>query len=224
VLTSCNPRATLDDAYRSVSRLADGLSAPDFLLPTRCAAWTVEDVLFHLLRDAQRALVALASPADGPADVDFVTYWRPFSAADPDALVHARAVRIAAASFPTPGSLVATWVETSDAALRSAGRAGDADRITTQGHVLSVLDFLATLAVEATVHYTDMTVHSPAAEPPTAASLRLVRQTLDGLLGTGLPTGWSDPEYLLKGTGRLPLGAADHSALRELGAKFPLFS
>ena len=43
---------------------------------TRCRAWTARDLVHHLLGDAQRALVALHTPASGEADVDAVTYWR----------------------------------------------------------------------------------------------------------------------------------------------------
>ena len=53
---------------------------------SRCSGWLVADVLFHLLCDAQRALVALvalvalASPASGPPDRDFVKHHLDMSA------------------------------------------------------------------------------------------------------------------------------------------------
>src|SRR5690349_12710527 len=102
----------LIQAYRGISHVVEPLDDADFLLPTRCAAWTVGDVLFHVLHDAQRALVALGTPAEGPADVDFVTYWHGFSAGDPAALAHARFIRIGASAFSEPRRLIRLWSET----------------------------------------------------------------------------------------------------------------
>jgi hypothetical protein len=50
-----------------------------------------------MLRDAQRALVALHTPASGPPSRDFVTYWRGFAAGDESSKLYARFVRISAA-------------------------------------------------------------------------------------------------------------------------------
>lgn len=52
-------------------------------------------------------------------------------------------------------------------------------------------------------------------------ALRLVRGTLDGLLGAQLD--WDDQAYALKGTGRMPLTDDDRIALGPLAARFPLF-
>ena len=48
-------------------------------------------------------------------------------------------------------------------ATRCAGWACPHEFVTTQGHVLRTADFIATLAVEAAVHYLDLTVRLPAA-------------------------------------------------------------
>lgn len=95
--------------------------------------------------------------------------------------------------------------------------------MTTQGHVLRTTDFVATLAVEAAVHYLDLTVELPAAPAPDPSSLRLVRRVLDGLLGCPVPVDWDDRGYALKGTGRVPLTDEDRTALGALAERFPLF-
>ena len=66
--------------------------------------------------------------------------------------------------------------------------------------MLRTADFIATLAVEAAGHYLDLTVRLPAAPAPDPASPGLVRRILDGLLGTAVPAGWADRDYVLKGT------------------------
>jgi hypothetical protein len=96
--------------------------------------------------------------------------------------------------------------------------------VATQGHALTVTDFAATLAVEAAVHYLDLTVALPGAPAPEPASLALVRRVLAGLLGAPLPAAWDDLTAALKGTGRDPLTEADRQSLGTSAGKFPLFA
>jgi hypothetical protein len=96
--------------------------------------------------------------------------------------------------------------------------------VTTQGHVLTVTSFAATLAVEAAVHYLDLTGYLPAPPVPDPASLALVRRVLSGLLGAPLPDSWDDVAAALKGTGREPLTEEDRRALGSSAGKFPLFA
>jgi hypothetical protein len=124
----------------------------------------VVDVLFHLLCDAQRALVAFATPAE-------------------------------------PGG-----------------------RIGTQGHVLTVPDFMATLATEAAIHHLDLTVNLAGAVEPEPAAFGLAVATLDGLLSVARPPEWTETEFLLKATGRSPLSATDRTALGEAAGTFPVLS
>lgn len=62
-------------AYADLTELACSLDEGASWRSTACAGWTVRDLFQHLLNDAQRALVALATPAEGPADQDATTYW-----------------------------------------------------------------------------------------------------------------------------------------------------
>ena len=219
----------LESTYQNITAVADGLSDADLMLPSRCAGWAIGDVLYHQLLDARRALRTFASPATDPPDTDAVSYWRSYG---PDsgehealgaaqAAAHARHVRIVASAYP-PGALAWEWRETASAACRAA-RACPYPAVATQGHVLSTADFIATLAVEAAVHYLDLTAGLPAAPPPDPASLTLVRRVLDGLLGTPMPGGWDDATYALKGTGRLPVAAAERSVIGALADRLPLF-
>ncbi len=217
----------LAGGYRGVTALVTGLDEADFMRPSRCAGWAVVDVLYHLLCDAQRALVALATPTDARADTDFITYWRYFAGGPAPSLAaarQARSTRIAAASWDRPAALVALWQETTEAAVRAAAAVPANSRLTTQGHVLALPDLLASFAVEAAVHHLDMTLDLPDAAEPDADALALTRRTLDGVLGSGtVRPSWSDPEYALKGTGRLGLDAAERRLLGASADQFPLF-
>jgi hypothetical protein len=218
--------AGLDRAYTGVNDLTANLSRQDLLAFSRCHGWVVADVLFHLLCDAQRALVALASPAPGPPDRDFVTYWPGFAAEARDPAPAAWWVRRFTGAFLDGTGVVALWRETAPAAVRAAGRADPDGHISTQGHVLAVPDFLATLTTEAVIHHLDMTVHLAGAPAPDPQAVALATGTLDGLLGAGTPRPdrWTAEEYLLKGTGRAPLSARDRHELGVAVERFPLLS
>ena len=220
----------LETGYRRVTDVVTGLGEAELMRPTGCAGWAVTDVLFHQLLDAQRALVAFATPVTEPADRDDVTYWAEFTPqpgeagarARAAAAAHARFVRLAASAYP-PGTLARVWSETSAAACRGA-RACRAAGVATQGHVLRPADFTATLAVETAVHYLDLTEDLPSAPPPDPASLALVRRVLEGLLGSPLPAGWDDAVAAVKGTGRVPLTDEDQALLGPLAGRVPLFT
>jgi uncharacterized protein (TIGR03083 family) len=211
-------------AYQKLTATVTGRPEADLMRPTRCAGWAVIDVLYHVLLDGQRALIALATPEDRLADTDYVTYWRAFgSSPRPGTREHARAVRVAASAF-RPHTLVQMWEETSAAAVRAA-RATAADcRLATQDHVLALPDLLATFAVEACIHTMDLDVELADSPALDTAPLTLVRRTLDGLLGAGAPRpDWTDGEYALKGTGRAALTPTERDILGPAAARFPLF-
>ena len=220
----------LETGYRNVTGVVTGLSEASLMLPTGCAGWAVTDVLYHQLLDAQRALVAFATPVAEPADRDDVSYWAAFAPesgeagerARAGAAAHARFVRVAASAYP-PESLARVWSETA-AAVSRAARACRAPAVATQGYVLRPADFTATLAVETAVHYLDLTVSLPSAPPPDPASLVLVRRVLEGLLGSPLPASWDDASAAVKGTGRDPLTDEDRALLGPLAERVPLFT
>jgi hypothetical protein len=89
--------------------------------------------------------------------------------------------------------------------------------------VLRATDFMATLAVEAAVHYLDMTVGLPDARPCDPLALDLVKRVLDELVAEPPALGWDDETYVLKGTGRLALTEAERSSLGPAADRFPLF-
>ncbi|MEV4540095.1 maleylpyruvate isomerase N-terminal domain-containing protein [Micromonospora echinaurantiaca] len=223
--TSARHHIPLAQAYDGITRVVADLDDADLQRPTRCHGWLVADLLLHVLGDAQRALVALASPADGPATVDDVSYWRGFPGeADDSAARHAWWVRRSAAAFERPSGVVRLWCDTAPAAVRAAGRADPDGFVSTQGHVLRVPDLLATLTTEAVVHHLDLVLDLPDAPRPGVLAVRVAVTTMDGLLSDDAvrPAGWSDEEFLLKATGRLPLTDRDRLELGEVAGWFPL--
>jgi Mycothiol maleylpyruvate isomerase N-terminal domain len=220
----------LTKAYDGIDRLVAALTRDDLLEFSRCRGWVVADVLFHVLCDAQRALIALASPHPGLSDRDFVTYWRGL-AGDRDPIPGTWSIKRSAAAFRDGLGSIALWQETSPAAVRAAGAADPNGHVTTQGHVLAVPDFLMTLATEAAIHHLDMTLHLPTARQPHPDALAAAVDSLDGLArttdsGAGAvgdtmrPTTWTAEQYVLKATGREALSAGEATQARG----YPLLS
>jgi hypothetical protein len=214
----------LTAAYEGIDRLAASFTRNDLLEFSRCRGWVVADVLFHVLCDVQRALIALASPHPGPSDRDFVTYWPGF-AGDRDPIPAAWSIKRSAAAFRDGLGSIILWRETAPAAVRAANAADPYGHVTTQGHVLAVPDFLMTLATEAAIHHLDMTVHLPTAPGLHPDALAAAVDTLDGLARiaeggtvngprTARPADWSAEEYVLKATGRIPLTHDEVAATR----------
>ncbi|WP_369258001.1 maleylpyruvate isomerase N-terminal domain-containing protein [Geodermatophilus amargosae] len=209
-------------AYGALSGLVGDLTPEEADRPSGCAGWAVLDLTQHLLDDARRGLVALATPAGGPASTDAVTYWRSWqpSPEEDDSTAWRTRVR-ASATGGMPG-LAPLYAETAAAVCVAAGRADPGGLVATQGWVVGVGDLLSTLAVEAVVHHLDLVAHLARPGPP-ADGLAEVRRVLEALLGSPLPDGWDDATAARRGTGREPLTDADRAALGEAAARFPLF-
>jgi Mycothiol maleylpyruvate isomerase N-terminal domain len=191
-------------------------------LPTGCAGWSVRDLLFHMRRDAQRALVALASPASAEPDTDAVSYWTHWRPGTDVAQTNLRMTRIGASVYSGLRPILDGYAETTEAVVYAATRTDPGLPVRTQGHVLTAADLVRTLVVEAAVHHLDLVavLDRPL---PSAGPLRLVRETLDGLLGQPVPLPWDDVMYARVGTGRAAIPEEDRTALGALAGRFPLF-
>jgi hypothetical protein len=246
--------AALEAAYAGITTVVADLDDNGLLTPTGCHGWLVVDLLVHVTGDAQRALVALATPADGPADVDFVSYWKAFPGVGDHtaAAAHAQWIRRTAAAFQAPTDAVRLWRDTAPAAARAAttavrARAAAASPlrpvevsifdplpsagsgppavpyVATQGHVIALPDFLATLVTEAVVHHLDLIRQLPEAPPPCPEAVSVALSTLQGLSpGGALAPQWTPHEALLKATGRAPLDDTARRWLGDAAADYPL--
>jgi hypothetical protein len=216
--------ATLGRTYGRLTETVQGLADEDFVRPTRCDGMAVGPLLVHLLYDAVRALTAFATPSVAEPDRDFVSYWRDFPAGSG---ASTRFVETVASAYENPSQkLVGHWRELSEAAVRAAAVAltDKHHLIETQGHVLRVGDFAATLVMEATVHHLDLILELPDAPEPDPEGLQVTARTLDGLFGPDAwdVIGWDTITYVLKATGRLPLDDRDREMLGDHAARLPL--
>lgn len=215
-------QAVAVEAWQLLLDVVNAMDETALLSPTRCAGWNATDLVFHLLVDAQMVLATLASSTDGPADTDFVSYWARSAPGQPS-FEHAQFVRRGALAYAHPSGLVHHWRDICLGATRAMARVDSADLVQTPaGHVMTAHDLAVTSAVELTVHYLDLTPAVGLAPQPSDDALRLVRATLDGLLGAPIAAGWNDLDYALKGSGRLPLSDDERTLLGSQAEAFPL--
>ncbi|MGK5171993.1 maleylpyruvate isomerase N-terminal domain-containing protein [Geodermatophilus sp. CPCC 205761] len=216
------PLDLLRTAYPDLTEVLSSLSAGEGWQPTGCAGWTPVDLGFHLLSDARRALVALNTPASGPADTTAVDYWRSWRPPAPDDEDELWSTRVAASVQGGFGAVQRRYAEASAAVVVAAGRVAPDAVVRTQGSTLTVADLLSTLVVEAAVHHLDLVLHLDRPGPG-AAPLAEVRRVLEGLLGGPLPASWDGVTAARRGTGREPLTAADRAEIGTAAERFPLF-
>jgi Mycothiol maleylpyruvate isomerase N-terminal domain len=187
-----------------------------------CTGWLVQDLVSHLIIDAQDVLITLVTPTETAPTRDAYTYWEvtrtPPTGHDPlDALI----VRLAAA-YEQPRLLKFHLDDVGSAAGRAAHLADPQLRICTRGEVLTVADYLNAYVLEWTLHHLDLTAHLADVPGPPAEGLRRSREMLEMIARATFPSSFSDTDALLIGTGRRDPTCAEQAKLGELAAKLPL--
>ncbi|MFD3577420.1 maleylpyruvate isomerase N-terminal domain-containing protein [Streptomyces sp. NPDC058644] len=193
----------------------------DFARPSGCTGWLVQDLVCHLIVDAQDVLITLVTPADTEPTHDALTYWdvteTPPTGDDPlDALT----VRLAAA-YQEPWLLKFHLDDIGSAAGRAAELADPDARVSTRDEVLTAGDYLMTYVMEWTLHHLDLIAHLPQVAGPPAEGLASSREMLEKIAGAAFPSSFSDTDALLVGTGRRAPTDAEKAELGELAAKLP---
>ncbi|WP_234439998.1 maleylpyruvate isomerase family mycothiol-dependent enzyme [Streptomyces bicolor] len=201
-----------------------GVSQAEWSLPTRCAPWTVSELLAHV-----RVVIAwlpgmLAAPAPLHAEVSAVEYYRPDERFAPET----NAARIALAQDHAAEQLSgAALAQTFDATWQEADRlcrvAPDGRVVRTRhGDPMLLSEFLLTRVVEVAVHGLDL-ADALGREPwitPQAADV-----VQDLLLGQDSSAaleklGWSQLHFLRKATGRDPMTREEAAEVNRLGIRW----
>ena len=133
-----------------VSEAALELSEEQFALPTRCTAWNVKELLAHMYRDVERAIVGLRQDPPGEADTDAVTYWTAYDPTD-DAPEIADRAKTRAASYGSGHELAIVWDDMWRRAAELAEEESPVRVIRTWAPAMTLDEFLKTRALEITV-------------------------------------------------------------------------
>lgn len=187
--------------------IAGGLSDHDLLAASRCRGWTVADLLTHVHLGLQEMLLGIVSPTDAAPTVDAASYWSqaPPSNDEASGTDHVRYVRLLTSAYQRPSGSIRHLTSTGRTLVRAVISLPPVG-LEFQGHVIDTGDFLATWAVELTVHHLDLGLELDL-EPPASAALALARTTVETLAGGPFPPQLSDQDVILIGTGRIPAPA-----------------
>lgn len=222
----------LASQLRELESLVAGLSDDDFARSTRCPGWTVAELVAHCEGMLVRLVGENAQPVDGPSEIDRVGYYR----YDPDGpregeethktfseVIQDRVIEEVAGRSPSElkSSLHGALAD----ALRGVS-AIPADRVIKRsGHPkMAFGEFVASRNLEFGVHAMDIAHAVGAPEQVDAAAAPIITGILDGLLGEPVPIGlgWDAAAFILAGTGRRELSAAERRILGPAARRFPL--
>jgi hypothetical protein len=198
-----------------------GLPDTAFEQPSGCRGRLVQDLVYHLIVDAQDVLITLATPTDAEPTRDAVTYWDLVEAPAGDDPLAALTVRVAAA-YEEPGLLKFHLDDIGSAAGRAAELADPDLRVGTKDQALTVGDCLSAYVLEWTLHHLDLIARLRDVAGPAGDALSHSRATLEALAGAAFPASFSAEDVLLIGTGRRAASADEEAELGEVAARLPL--
>lgn len=216
------------EAFRlEAGELADavsGLSEAEWNLPTRCAPWSVRDLLGHVCVVIAWLPGMLAAPAPVEAEVSAVDYYRPDDRFSPQTNGARIALAQVRAAEPVDGAALAEdfaeiWRRV-DRLCRSqpVGR----NVRTRHGDAMLLSEFLVTRVVEVAVHGLDLADALGRKPWLTPSAGDAVLELLLGADQTAAAhrLGWDQPRFLRKATGREPLGEAEAAQIERLGIRW----
>ncbi|MEU9720914.1 maleylpyruvate isomerase N-terminal domain-containing protein [Streptomyces sp. NPDC047976] len=207
-----------------LSTAVAGLSEAEWDLPTRCAPWSVRELLGHVRVVIAWLPAMLDAPAPGRAEVSAVEYYRPDDRFAPQTNTARIALARDHASGQAGGAALAEDFTETWRRVERLCRAEPADRVvrTRHGDPMLLSQFLVTRVVEVAVHGLDL-AEGLGREPwltPQAADL-----VLELLLGPDPSAatrslGWDRLTLLRKATGREPLDPAETARVERLGIRW----
>ena len=207
-----------DDLQEAVRSLEGG----QWLAPSGCTGWLVQDLVFHLIIDAQDVLITLATPTDAQPTRTATGYWELGGELPTGLDDEGKFTRRAAAAYTSTEWLAFHFDDLAAAAGRAAARADRTSRVETRDLVLTVADYFETYVVEATLHHMDLVAHLSGVDGPGAECLAAARRTVEAVLGTKLPEEMDDREALLVATGRRAASAEERAVLGEVAGRLPV--
>ncbi|WP_033291616.1 maleylpyruvate isomerase N-terminal domain-containing protein [Amycolatopsis jejuensis] len=206
-------------AWNSLQKAVGSLAGGQWVAPSGCTGWLVQDLVFHLVIDAQDILITLATPTSAEPTRTASGYWELGGDLPTGIDEDSAFTRRAAASYGTTAWLAHHFDDLAAAAGRAAAAADPTSRVETRDQVLTVEDYFATYVVEATLHHLDLIAHLSGVDGPDAAPLAMTRQIIEDVLGAPLPPSLADQAAVLVATGRRSPTEVETAALGPLAAK-----
>ncbi len=224
--------AALEAQLQELLALVGDLSEEELTRATRCPGWSVAELIAHCEGMLQRLVGENAQPVDGAPEIDRVGYYGydpdgPREAEDPEKtfseVIRDRVIDEAAGR--EGAELRASLARAVDGALEGIRQVPHDRVIKRSGHPrMTFGEFVASRNLEFGVHTMDIAHAVGRPERTAPAATTIITGILDRLLGGPVPPSvdWDATTYILVGTGRHPLDAAECSQLGDLAARFPL--
>ena len=194
--------AALEAEGRALDEVLHGLRGRWWELPTRLPAWTVRDLLGHVVRGVDRIRVYLEEPTPPAPLTDWLGYWAPTGDAGPEEV--AQRAKVYAALYE-PAELVAMWTDLRQHSVTLAATTPPHRVIPSVIAPLRLDHYLTSRVLEVTVHGLDLRDALALEQVATPQALEVTCAVLDGLLGGARPPGLAhDPiGFVLAATGRV---------------------
>ncbi|ATY10966.1 maleylpyruvate isomerase [Amycolatopsis sp. AA4] len=209
-------------SWNGIQNAVKSLEGGQWLAPSGCTGWLVQDLVFHLVIDAQDVLITLATPAEGEPTHTAAQYWELGTELPTGMNDEGLFTRRAALSYGSTAWLAHHFDDLAQAAGRAAALADPAAKVETRDYVMTVADYFETYVVEATLHHLDLVRHLSEVDGPDAECLAATRRTVETVLGSPLPSSLDDQSALLVATGRRAATDEEKTALGPLAEKLPL--
>ncbi len=159
--------------------------------------------MVHVQMGLQEMLAGAMATTDEGADLDAATYWTMWAEEEDeeDPVPGILMTRRTASAYTRPRGAIEHLEQACAGWEHLAPRLTDGN-VWFQGHVLALGDFLATWAVEVTVHHLDLDA-AEGIPKPSPLGVGLARRTAEAL-GTTSSTVADDIDAVLVGFGRVP--------------------
>jgi uncharacterized protein (TIGR03083 family) len=210
-------------AFRAeVERLGEVMSTldeADLRRPTRCAPWSVHDLLAHVRTATGRLTVMLAEPPPPAADVDAAGYYRAerFLPAEDSERVRSAQDQAAAEGLAIITDYDRTWRAVVELV---ATQPPDRPVRTRHGDAMRLDEFLVTRVVELGLHGLDLADALGRAPWLTDPAAEVIERLLLGDARSAYGAyGWDRLTLIAKATGRAPLRPEERAKLDRRGVR-----
>lgn len=224
--------SALEAQCKELSALLSELSEEEWDRPTRCPGWTVKELAAHCEGMLHRLVGANAEEVEGEPEIDRVGYYGydpdgPREDEDPDkTFSEVIRDRVIDEVGGRSGEEIRESVEQAITEALAGVREVPLDRVIKRsGHPrMPFGEFVASRVLEFGVHSMDLGHATLRGERIHPEAAEIVREILDGRLGSPLPKGlgWDTRTFILTGTGRRRLESNERYVLGPLAARFPL--
>jgi uncharacterized protein (TIGR03083 family) len=214
----------LDAQCRAVRALLEPLDERAWRRPTRCPPLDVHGLTAHLVAQLQQLATMRDAPdTNAPPSKDRYSWWKYDVAEDQRETLEA--ILAAERTLP-PGPLAGAFRSAARDAVEACRlRLAAGDPVVAVGqHSIRLSDFLATRALEATIHGMDIADALGREFAPDPEAVVVTGDILRALLGADPRPAITDERLAILGTGRGEATADERAALGEKVHGFPLLA